>query len=233
MLKVSNIDVYHGDIPALSGVSLEVLEGESVALIGGNGAGKTTFVNTICGLHTPAAGEISFFGERIDRLPGHKIVGLGIAQSPEGRQLFPDMTVLENLEMGAYKLKKAEMQEQLEAILEFLPRLKERASQKAGSLSGGEQQMVALGRAMISNPKLLILDEPSLGLAPMLVQAVFEKIKEANERGTTILLIEQNVQHSLSMADRAYVLENGRILKTGTGAELLVDPQIREAYLGI
>lgn len=233
MLKVSNIDVYHGDILALSGVSLEVGEKELVALIGGNGAGKTTFVNTVCGIHKPKSGEITLNGERIDTMPGYKMVGMGIAQVPEGRQLFPDMTVMENLEMGGYRMKSHDLQEQMEFVLDWLPKLKERAAQKAGSLSGGEQQMVALGRAMISKPQLLILDEPSLGLAPMLVESVFEKIKEANDQGTTVLLIEQNVRNSLTMADRAYVLENGKIVKSGLAADLLDDPQIKETYLGI
>ena len=218
---------------ALHDVSLEVKKGELVALIGANGAGKTTMVNTICGLHQPSQGEILFKGQRIDKTPAHKIVEWGIAQCAEGRQLFPDMTVKENLEMGAFKLNSSHMAERLTIVYDFLPLLKERSKQLAGSLSGGQQQMVAIGRAMMSDPELLILDEPSLGLAPIMVSIIFEKVVEINKQGVTILLIEQNVVNSLTLANRAYVLENGNIVKTGIGKDLLGDPQIREAYLGI
>jgi len=233
MLVLSNVHVFHGEMQALHDITLEVKKGELVSLIGANAAGKTTMVNTICGLHTPKQGEIFFENQRIDKIPVHKIVELGISQVPEGRQLFPEMNVLENLEMGAFRMKKSFISERLEFIFNFFPILKERKKQLAGSLSGGQQQMVAIGRALMSGPKLLIFDEPSLGLAPMMVQTVIEKTLEINKQGVTILLIEQNVMNSLTISDRAYVLENGRIVKTGIGKELLGDPQIREAYLGL
>ena len=234
MLKLSDVSVFHGELQALHQVSMEVKQGELVALIGANGAGKTTMVNTICGLHRPRTGEIIFEGHRIDQVPAHQIVGLGIAQVAEGRQLFPDMTVKENLEMGAFLLPKTKMIERLEKVYAFLPVLAEREKQLAGSLSGGQQQMVAIGRALMSDPKLLILDEPSLGLAPILVTSVLEQVARINkEHKVTVLLIEQNVMNSLSLADRAYVLENGSIVKEGEGKALLGDPQIQEAYLGL
>ncbi len=234
MLKLSEVSVFHGEMQALHRVSLEVQQGELVALIGANGAGKTTMVNTICGLHKPRMGEIFFEDRRIDKVPAHQIVGLGIAQVAEGRQLFPDMTVRENLDMGAFLLPKSKVAERLETVYAFLPVLAEREKQLAGSLSGGQQQMVAIGRALMSDPKLLILDEPSLGLAPILVTAVLEQVAQINkEHGVTVLLIEQNVMNSLSLADRAYVLENGSIVKEGPGKALLGDPQIQEAYLGL
>ena len=234
MLKLSDVSVFHGELQALHQVSMEVKQGELVALIGANGAGKTTMVNTICGLHRPRTGEIIFEGHRIDQVPAHQIVGLGIAQVAEGRQLFPDMTVKENLEMGAFLLPKTKMIERLEKVYAFLPVLAEREKQLAGSLSGGQQQMVAIGRALMSDPKLLILDEPSLGLAPILVTSVLKQVARINkEHKVTVLLIEQNVMNSLSLADRAYVLENGSIVKEGEGKALLGDPQIQEAYLGL
>ena len=234
MLKLSDVSVFHGELQALHQVSMEVKQGELVALIGANGAGKTTMVNTICGLYRPRTGEIIFEGHRIDQVPAHQIVGFGIAQVAEGRQLFPDMTVKENLEMGAFLLPKTKMIERLEKVYAFLPVLAEREKQLAGSLSGGQQQMVAIGRALMSDPKLLILDEPSLGLAPILVTSVLEQVARINkEHKVTVLLIEQNVMNSLSLADRAYVLENGSIVKEGEGKALLGDPQIQEAYLGL
>lgn len=233
MLKVSNIDVFHGQVQALEDVSLDVERGELVALIGGNGAGKTTMVNTICGLHHPSKGEIVFNDIRIDQTPSHKIVGLGLVQVAEGRRLFPEMSVLENLEMGAYLMPKGRISEMLEMVYSFLPKLKERKHQLTGSLSGGEQQMVAIGRALMSDPKLLILDEPSLGLSPLLVETVFERIKEINQQGVTVLLIEQNVVNSLTLANRAYILENGNMVKSGFGKDLLKDPQVKAAYMGM
>ena len=233
MLRLANVSVFHGEMQALNDVTLEVKKGELVSLIGANAAGKTTMVNTICGLHRPRQGEIYFEDRRIDKIPAHQIVDLGIAQIPEGRQLFPDMSVLENLEMGAFKKSNAFIAERLEFVYDFFPILKERRKQLAGSMSGGQQQMVAIGRALMSDPKLLIFDEPSLGLAPMMVAQVMEKALEVNKQGVTVLLIEQNVMNSLTISDRAYVLENGNIVKTGVGKDLLGDAQIREAYLGL
>ena len=233
MLRLTDVSVFHGEMQALNKVTLEVKKGELVSLIGANAAGKTTMVNTICGLHRPRQGEVCFEERRVDKIPPHQIVDLGIAQIPEGRKLFPDMSVLENLEMGAFKKSKAFIAERLEFVYDFFPILKERRKQLAGSMSGGQQQMVAIGRALMSDPKLLIFDEPSLGLAPIMVKTVMEKAVELNKQGVTVLLIEQNVMNSLSISDRAYVLENGNIVKTGIGKDLLGDPQIREAYLGL
>lgn len=233
MLTLSEVDVFHGELQALRAASLEVREGELVALIGANGAGKTTMVNTICGLHRPRRGEIHFRGERLDLQPAYRVVQRGLVQVPEGRQLFPEMTVEENLRMGAYTLPKAQLGERLAYVYDFLPVLRERRRQLAGSMSGGQQQMVAIGRALMSDPKFLILDEPTLGLAPIMVQAVLEKVVDINRQGKTILLIEQNVVHSLSVAHRAYVLENGSVVLSGTGKELLGSPHVREAYLGL
>ena len=233
MLRLANVSVFHGEMQALNDVTLEVKKGELVSLIGANAAGKTTMVNTICGLHRPRQGEIYFEDKRVDTIPAHQVVDLGIAQIPEGRQLFPDMSVLENLEMGAFKKSKTFIAGRLEYVYDFFPILKERRKQIAGSMSGGQQQMVAIGRALMSEPKLLIFDEPSLGLAPIMVQQVMEKALEINKQGVTVLLIEQNVMNSLSISDRAYVLENGNIVKTGIGKDLLGDAQIREAYLGL
>lgn len=234
LLKVSNIDVFYGSAKALWEVSFKVDEGEAVVVIGSNGAGKTTILKTISGLLCPADGEITFFGKRIDHLPPHQIVEMGIVHIPEGRRLFPYMTVLENLELGAYtNAAKEKKDERLEQIFEMFPVLKERRKQLAGTLSGGEQQMLAVARGLMSNPKLLMLDEPSLGLAPKLVLKVFESVKEIKEMGVMILLVEQNVRHALELADRAYVLETGRIIIEGIGRELLNNAQIKKAYLGI
>lgn len=232
MLKVEDMQVFYGAIRAVKGVSLEVNEGEIVTLIGANGAGKTTVLQTISGLLHSRAGSINFMGEEIGATAPHKIVEKGLAQVPEGRRIFLQMTVKENLEMGAYTQPNAGIAEDLEKVYAFFPRLKERRKQVAGTLSGGEQQMLAMGRALMSHPKLLMLDEPSMGLAPILVEQIFSIIKEMNKAGTTILLVEQNAQMALSVADRAYVLETGRIAISGTGAELAKSDEIRKAYLG-
>jgi branched-chain amino acid transport system ATP-binding protein len=233
LLEIRDADQYYDDLQVLHGVSLTVGEGEIVALVGPNAAGKTTTLNMISGILKPKRGQISFQGHRVDPLPAHAIVELGIVQIPEGRGLFPFMTVEENLELGSYgreaRRRKAET---LEHVFEMLPVLKERRNQMAGSLSGGEQQMLAIGRGLMARPKLLMLDEPSLGLAPLLVQKCFEIVKELHARGTTVLLVEQNVHHALSLADRGYVLESGRIVMSGKGTDLLADPNLRRAYLG-
>lgn len=234
MLKVRNIRVAYGDLPALVDVSLEVGEGELVALVGANGAGKSTTLKTISGVLRPSAGTIEFAGEDITRLPPHRIAALGIAHVPEGRRLFPEMTLLENLEMGALRPEARKKRKQsLEWVFSLFPALRERAVQPAGTLSGGQQQMVAIGRGLMSLPRLLMLDEPSLGLAPMLVKHVFEIVREINRRGITVLLVEQNVMQVLRFCHRAYVLENGRIVLGGSGAELLNDAHVKESYLGI
>lgn len=234
MLKVKNIDVAYKDIQVLWDVSFEVNQGELVVLIGANGAGKTTTLNAISGLLPVKSGSIEFMGQDLTRLPGHKIAGLGITHVPEGRRLFPEMTVRENLEMGSlFPEAKAKRKETMEKVFELFPILYERQHQEAGTLSGGQQQMLALGRGLMSLPKLLILDEPSLGLAPVLVKQIFDKIKEINDDGVTVLLVEQNVVQTLKMCSRAYVLENGRITMEGRGEELLNDPHVKEAYLGI
>ena len=220
MLKVENINVYYGQIHAIKDVSFEVHEGEIVSLIGANGAGKSTILKTISGLLRSKTGHITFKGEDISRTEAYKLVPKGLAHVPEGRRIFLQMTVKENLEMGAYT-KGENMAEDIETVYKHFPRLKERQNQIAGTLSGGEQQMLAMGRAMMSHPDLLILDEPSMGLAPILVQGIFDIIKEFHKMGTTILLVEQNAEMALSIADRAYVLESGRVVLTGTGAELL------------
>ena len=232
MLKVKDLNVYYGSIHAVKGVSFEVEEGEIVTLIGANGAGKSTTLNTVAGLLKPRTGLIEFEGESLLGIPAHKMVGKGIALCPEGRRVFQDLTVRENLEMGAFTRSDAEAAETIEIVYERFPRLKERTSQRAGTLSGGEQQMLAMGRALMSRPKVMMLDEPSMGLAPILVQEIFDIIKVFNETGTTVLLVEQNASMALSVADRGYVLETGRVVKTGTGAELLVDDDVRRAYLG-
>jgi len=234
MLEVKRINVYYGDLQALWDVSFEVNKGEIVTIVGSNGAGKTTTLRTISGLLRPKPGEISFMGERIDRLPPHKIVEKGIAHIPEGRRLFPYMTVLENLELGAYTREAREKKDDtLEWVYQLFPKLKERRSQLAGTLSGGEQQMLAIGRALMSRPKLLMSDEPSLGLAPKLVLLVFEMLKKINEEGITILLVEQNVRHALELADRGYVLETGKIVLEGDSRELLANEHVKKAYLGM
>jgi branched-chain amino acid transport system ATP-binding protein len=234
MLKVSNINTFYGKAQALWDVSLEIGESEIVALVGANGAGKTTLLNTISGLLRPASGSVEFLGRRIDGLAPHHIVELGVSHIPEGRRLFADMSVHENLEMGAYtsgawKRKK----ETLEQVYKVFPALKERAGQLAKTLSGGEQQMLAMGRGLMSKPKLCLIDEPSFGLAPMLVLEVFQIIQSLREQGITILLIEQNVRHTLEISDRGYVLENGRIALEGESKKLLQEELIRKAYLGL
>ena len=232
ILKVEDINVYYGSIHAIKGVSFEVDEGEIVTLIGANGAGKSTTLNTISGLLHSKTGSISFMGENLGKFPCHKIVSKGLALVPEGRRVFLQMTVQENLEMGAYTQGGASIAQDLEAVYQQFPRLKERFKQVAGTLSGGEQQMLAMGRALMSHPKLLMLDEPSMGLAPILVEQIFEIIQNLHKAGTTILLVEQNAQAALSIADRGYVLETGKVVTTGTGKELLESPAIKKAYLG-
>ncbi|MFF4772423.1 ABC transporter ATP-binding protein [Microtetraspora fusca] len=231
LLEIKEIHVHYGKIEALKGVSLEVDEGEIVTLIGANGAGKTTTLKTISGLRGLSSGSVFFDGKDISRLPGHKRVLVGIGQSPEGRGVFPGMTVTENLLMGAYA-RRGDFSKDLAEVFELFPRLAERKDQAGGTMSGGEQQMVAIGRALMSKPKVLLLDEPSMGLAPMLVAQIFSIIKEINARGTTVLLVEQNAQQALQLAHRAYVLETGRVVKSAPAADLLDDPQVREAYLG-
>ena len=232
MLKVSDLNVYYGSIHAVKGVSFEVEEGEIVTLIGANGAGKSTTLNTVAGLLKARTGTIEFEGESLVGIPAHKMVSKGIALCPEGRRIFQDLTVRENLDMGDFTRSDDEAVEMRKVVYERFPRLKERRNQRAGTLSGGEQQMLAMGRALMSKPKLMMLDEPSMGLAPILVQEIFDIIKAFNEMGTTVLLVEQNASMALSVADRGYVLETGRVVKTGTGAELLVDDDVRKAYLG-
>ncbi len=230
ILKVDDINVYYGSIHAIKGVSFEVSEGEIVTLIGANGAGKSTILNTVAGLLRSKTGSVTFLGEELSKVPAHKVVERGLALVPEGRRIFLQMTTQENLEMGAFTRK--ESSEELEKVFEQFPRLKERRRQVAGTLSGGEQQMLAMGRALMSRPKLLMMDEPSMGLAPILVEQIFEIIRSLHRSGTTILLVEQNAQAALSVADRGYVLETGRIVTTGAGAELLASPAIKKAYLG-
>jgi branched-chain amino acid transport system ATP-binding protein len=234
LLKVKDLNVSYGKIKAIKGISLEVNAGEVVTLIGANGAGKTTFLKTISGILSPASGEITYDGKPLEGIKPFQRVNEGICQAPEGRGIFPGMTVLENLEMGKFgrKVSKEETQEDLEKIFGLFPRLKERASQMGGTLSGGEQQMLAIGRALMSRPRLLLLDEPSMGLAPKFIAQIFEIIKEIKKQGVTILLVEQNASKALNIADRAYVLETGNITKEGSGKELLNDPAVRAAYLG-
>ncbi len=232
ILKVENINVYYGAIHAIKGVSFHVDEGEIVTLIGANGAGKSTTLQTISGLLRSRTGSIEFCGENISKLPPHKIVEKGLAQVPEGRRIFLQMSVQENLDMGAYTQSGAGVGEDIERVFEQFPRLKERRRQIAGTLSGGEQQMLAIGRALMSRPKLLMLDEPSMGLAPILVEQIFEIIQSLHKSGTTILLVEQNAQMALSVADRAYVMETGTISLSGTGRELAESDQVKKAYLG-
>ena len=232
MLKVEDLHVYYGSIHAIKGVSFEVNEREIVTLIGANGAGKSTTLNTIAGLMKPRSGQITFDGKNLASVPASRIVSLGMALCPEGRRVFQQMSVRENLEMGGYTRQPSEIGPSLENVFERFPRLKERQKQIAGTLSGGEQQMLAMGRALMSKPKLLMLDEPSMGLAPLLVEQIFDIIGELNRAGTTILLVEQNAQMALSVADRAYVLETGRISLSGTGAELAASDEVRKAYLG-
>lgn len=232
ILKVDDINVYYGSIHAIKGISFEVEEGEVVTLIGANGAGKSTTLNTISGLLRSKTGSIEFMGQSLAKVPSHKIVERGLALVPEGRRIFLQMTVQENLEMGAFTQKGGETQQDLEKIYALFPRLKERLKQMAGTLSGGEQQMLAMGRALMSHPKLLMLDEPSMGLAPILVEQIFDIIQDLNRKGSTILLVEQNAQMALSVAHRGYVMETGKIVATGSGAELIESPEIKRAYLG-
>lgn len=233
MLKIENIDVFYGAIHALKGISVEVHEGEIVTLIGANGAGKSTILRTISGLLKPKAGQITFEGKNIAGAAAQDIVKMSISQVPEGRRVFANMSVLENLELGAYiRSDSKEIQEDMEKVFERFPRLSERRSQLAGTLSGGEQQMLAMGRALMSRPRLLLLDEPSMGLAPLLVKEIFSIVKEINASGTTVLLVEQNAHMALSIANRAYVLETGRITLSGDAKEMAASEEIRKAYLG-
>jgi branched-chain amino acid transport system ATP-binding protein len=234
LLELKDLTLLYGRIQALHGISLTVGEGEIVALIGANGAGKSTTMRAISGLRAVAQGSIRFDGEDITKLRADLRVVRGVSQSPEGRGVFPGMSVRENLEMGAYtRRNRAEIDQDLDRVFTLFPRLKEREKQAGGTMSGGEQQMLAVGRALMSRPKLLLLDEPSMGLAPMLIQQIFDIIVEINQQGTTVLLVEQNAQQALSRAHRAYVLETGRIVKEGTGQELLHDPAVKDAYLGV
>ncbi len=232
MLKVEDIHVYYGSIHAIKGISFEVNEGEIVTLIGANGAGKSTTLNTVAGLLKPRSGSVTFEDHSIVGVPPHKVVSRGMALCPEGRRVFLQMTVQENLEMGGYTRPASEISGSIEDVYQRFPRLKERYKQTAGTLSGGEQQMLAMGRAMMSKPKLLMLDEPSMGLAPILVEQIFDIIKELHKAGTTILLVEQNAQMALSVADRAYVLETGTISMDGDAKALLNDERVQKAYLG-
>ncbi|MGK5557943.1 ABC transporter ATP-binding protein [Actinomadura kijaniata] len=231
LLEIKDIHVHYGKIAALKGITATVDQGEIVTLIGANGAGKTTTLKTISGLRPLSSGSIVFEGNDISKMPGHKRVVAGIGQSPEGRGCFPGMTVEENLLMGAYT-RKGDVSKELNEAYELFPRLAERKTQAAGTMSGGEQQMLAIGRALMSKPKVLLLDEPSMGLAPMLVQQIFTIIQEINRRGTTVLLVEQNAQQALQIAHRAYVLETGRVVKSAQASDLLDDPEVRAAYLG-
>jgi branched-chain amino acid transport system ATP-binding protein len=233
ILSVDRVDTYYGTIRALKGISLEVRPGEIVTLLGANGAGKTTTLRSINGLNRPRRGTITFQGRDVTNLPAHQIVKLGVSQSPEGRKLFPRMTVVENLEMGAFQRSdRSELKEDMERVFSLFPRLAERRTQKAGTMSGGEQQMCAIGRAMMARPKLLMLDEPSMGLAPIFVERIFETIVEINKQGTPILLVEQNALMALEVADRGYVLETGSIVLEGPAKELQTNEQVRKTYLG-
>ncbi len=234
MLAVEDLDVFHGDAQALDGVSLDVAEGAIVAIVGANGAGKTSLIRTIAGMHRPARGRITLRGADIAGLPPHRVCDLGIGQVAEGRQVFPTLTVAENLEMGALLPRaRAKQKQNLDRMLAMFPRLSERYGQAAGTLSGGEQQMLAIARCLMGEPELVMFDEPSLGLAPAVVQAVLRAVRDLNREGLTCVLVEQNVAVSLKLASRAYVLENGRVTLSGTGAELLADDRVRRAYLGM
>ncbi len=232
LLEVRDLRVAYGAIEAIKGISLEVEEGQVVTLIGTNGAGKTTTLRTLSGLLKPVAGEILFDGQRLDALKAHEIVTLGIAHAPEGRRIFPLMSVEENLALGGYSRKGESLVSDVNGVFERFPRLLERRAQKAGTLSGGEQQMLAIGRALMSRPRLLMLDEPSMGLSPIMIQLIFETIAELRDAGTTILLVEQNASAALSLADTGYVLETGRVVLSGVGSDLLNDENVRKAYLG-
>ncbi|MGQ9481545.1 ABC transporter ATP-binding protein [Chloroflexus sp.] len=235
LLELQNVHTYYGKIHALKGISMRVDPGEIVTLIGSNGAGKSTTLRTISGLLKPRQGQITFKGQRLDTLPPHQIVKLGIAQSPEGRRIFPRLTVLENLEMGAflYNTRSPEYQADLDRVLTLFPRLRERVSQKGGTLSGGEQQMLAIGRALMTRPQVLLLDEPSMGLAPVLVEQIFEIIQTINQQGTTVLLVEQNALQALSIAHRGYVLQSGEIVLEDTATNLRNNEMVQKAYLGL
>jgi branched-chain amino acid transport system ATP-binding protein len=231
LLEVADIEVRYGAIRAIKGISFTVNEGEVVAMLGANGAGKTTTQKTVSGMLRPTLGSITYDGQRIDGIPAHQLISLGICHVPEGRRVFPRMTVRENLEMGAFRFKRID-QGDLDRVLTMFPRLKERYTQLGGTLSGGEQQMLAIGRAIMGKPRLLLLDEPSMGLAPLIVAQIFDIIREINQDGVTVLLVEQNAAQALGLADRGYVLETGEIVLTGTGKDLLADDRIRAAYLG-
>ncbi len=233
MLEIKDLEVYYGVIQAIKGISFEVGEGEVIALIGANGAGKTTTLHTISGLIAPKSGTVTFEGKDITRTPAHKIVSCGIAQVPEGRRVFASLSVYQNLKMGAYtRSDKGEIEETLQMVYERFPRLKERKNQPAGTLSGGEQQMLAMGRALMSRPRIILMDEPSMGLSPIFVNEIFDIIKQVSAGGTTVLLVEQNAKKALSIADRGYVLETGKIVLEGKAQELLEDESVKKAYLG-
>ncbi|MEE0200983.1 MAG: ABC transporter ATP-binding protein [Muricomes sp.] len=233
MLKITDLEVYYGGIQAIKGISFEVKEGEVIALIGANGAGKTTILHTVTGLIAPKAGRIEFEGTDITKTPAHKIVSMGMAHVPEGRRVFAQLSVYENLKLGAYtRSDKTEIEQTLEMVYKRFPRLKERRNQAAGTLSGGEQQMLAMGRALMSHPKIILMDEPSMGLSPIFVNEIFDIIKEVSAGGTTVLLVEQNAKKALGIADRAYVLETGNIVLTGEAKALMNDESIKKAYLG-
>jgi branched-chain amino acid transport system ATP-binding protein len=231
LLDIQDLDVRYGAIRAIKGISFSVEEGEIVALLGANGAGKTTTQKTISGMLRAAGGSITFDGQRIDGIPAHRLIGLGICHVPEGRHVFPRMTVAENLEMGAFRFRRPD-NAVLERVLDLFPRLRERLRQQAGTLSGGEQQMLAIGRALMGKPRLLLLDEPSMGLAPLIVRQIFDIVREINSTGVTVLLVEQNAAQALALANRGYVLETGELVLQGTGQELLADDRVRAAYLG-
>ncbi len=233
MLEIKDLSVYYGVIQALKGISFEVNEGEVIALIGANGAGKTTTLHTVSGLIAPKSGSVIFEGQDITKVPAHKIVSMGMAHVPEGRRVFGSLSVLQNLRLGAYtRSSKDEVEETLQKVYKRFPRLEERKNQPAGTLSGGEQQMLAMGRALMSNPRIILMDEPSMGLSPILVNEIFDIIKEVSAGGTTVLLVEQNAKKALSIADRGYVLETGKIVLEGKAQELLHDESVRTAYLG-
>jgi len=234
LLELVRLDVTYGDLPALTGIDLVVEHGETLAVVGANGAGKTTLLRTVSGLLHARRGEVRFEGERIDRLPCHRVVERGVVHVPEGRKVFPSLTVRENLDLGSYtRAAKARRAESLDRVFALFPRLRERAGQAAGTLSGGEQQMLAIGRALMARPRLLMLDEPSLGLAPIVVTEIFRTIAEINRAGTTVLLVEQNTRQALALSHRGYVLENGRVVLVGSGGELLENDHVKRAYLGM
>lgn len=232
MLKLENVSTFYGAIQALNDVSVEVRQGEIVTLIGANGAGKTTLLMTVCGNPRARSGRITFLDEDITEQPTHTVMQRGIAISPEGRRVFPDLTVAENLNMGAFFLDRVKTEESMEHVFDLFPRLKERASQRAGTMSGGEQQMLAIGRALMTRPKLLLLDEPTLGLAPLIIAQIFDIIRTIREEGVTVFLVEQNANKALQVADRGYVLETGKVVLSDTGANLLSNDEVRKAYLG-